>query len=65
MRRPGEISLPVAAMRLRVSYHVAYGLVLTGKLEARLENGRWYVSETSVDAEAVARGVAAATSSAA
>lgn len=66
MRKPGEISLPAAALRLKVSYQVAYSLILTGKVEARLENGRWYVSEASVQAEAVNRGVEdVATSSAA
>jgi hypothetical protein len=44
-----EVSLPIAAMRLRVSGEVARRMVLRGELEGRLEEGRWRVAVASVE----------------
>jgi hypothetical protein len=48
-RQIEEVSLAQAAQRLGVSWHRAYRLALTGKLEARLIAGRWLVTSASVD----------------
>ena len=38
-----RVDLVEAATRLRVAYHAAYRLVLTGGLRAERRNGRWLV----------------------
>ncbi len=37
------VDLVEAARRLRVAYHVAHRLVLTGRLKGDRKNGRWKV----------------------
>lgn len=43
------ISLPQAASRLGWSWGRTYNAALSHRLEARQSQGRWLVSETSVD----------------
>ncbi len=45
---PKTIALADAAHRLRISWHLAYRYVLTGRLDARKVGGRWLVTEVSV-----------------
>ena len=41
-----EVTLVTAAARLRVSWHTAYRLVLTGELEGRQDQGRRLCAQT-------------------
>ncbi len=43
-----EVTLTQAAARLKISYHHALRLVLTGRLEGEQVNGRWVVDLRSV-----------------
>lgn len=52
-----EMGLPRAAQELRLSWHAAYALVLTGRLTGRNVNGRWKVTAASVYEEKVRRGL--------
>ena len=49
------VPLTVAALRLEVSGEVARRLTLKRQLTGRLEDGRWQVLESSIDALAQAR----------
>ena len=42
------IPLPHAAIRLRVSWAMAYRLLLGGELQGEQRRGRWYVKEEDV-----------------
>jgi hypothetical protein len=44
-----RIDLVSAAARLRISWHTAYRLVLTGVLDGERLGGRWYVDPRSVE----------------
>lgn len=47
---PGMVALPLVAQRLRLTYHAALKLVLTGKLEGEKVGGtRWFVTARSLD----------------
>ena len=43
------VDLVEAAARLRISYHAAYRLVLTGRLKAERRNGRWLVDREDLE----------------
>ncbi len=43
-----EVDLVEAAARLRVPWHTAHRLVLTGRLEGERRNGRWRVVVASI-----------------
>ena len=50
MSAPKEVSLPVAAFKLGVSYEVAKRRLFTGELEGRQDhNGKWLVDVASVE----------------
>ena len=44
-----EVTLVSAAAHLRVSWHTAYRLVLTGALRGQQRKGRWYVEQADVE----------------
>lgn len=44
-----RVDLVEAATRLRIAYHVAYRLVLTGGLRAERRNGRWFVDRQDLE----------------
>jgi excisionase family DNA binding protein len=48
-KKENEISAIQAARILGVGLDYLYGLIWTGKLEARKEGNRWRVSASSVD----------------
>ena len=48
MLEKGETTLSDAAQRLGISWARAWRLVLTGELEGRKRQGRWYVSERTL-----------------
>ena len=48
MSKNGEITLSDAAQRLGISWARAWRLLLTGELEGRKSQGRWYVSERTL-----------------
>ena len=49
MNRLGEVDLVEAAHRLRVAWHVAYRMVLTGELEGERHEGHWYVDAADLE----------------
>lgn len=50
MSAPKEVSLPVAAFKLGVSYERAKRRLFTGELEGRQDhNGKWLVDLSSVE----------------
>ena len=44
----GFITLPTAAVRLKLAYSAAYDLVMKGEIEATQLYGRWFVREADV-----------------
>lgn len=44
----GKESLTLAAQQLRISYERARRLLLCGRLDGNLEDGRWFVTAESV-----------------
>jgi excisionase family DNA binding protein len=56
MKQEKEISAIEAARRLGVGLDYLYGLLWTGKLEARKVNKQWRVSVESVEARLKMRG---------
>lgn len=56
MKQAKEISAIEAARRLGVGLDYLYGLLWTGKLEARKFNKQWRVSVESVEARLKQRG---------
>ena len=48
-----------AAARLKVSYHHALRLVLTGRLEGEQVNGRWVVNVQSIEKIEIRQGTPA------
>lgn len=44
-----ELDLVEAAARLRVAYHTAHRLVLTGKLKGWRLDGRWFVDACDLE----------------
>ncbi|MCH7800105.1 MAG: helix-turn-helix domain-containing protein [Chloroflexi bacterium] len=44
-----EVTLVSAAAHLRVSWHTAYRLMLTGALPGQQRKGRWYVVQADVE----------------
>lgn len=44
-----EIPLPEAALRLGISWQIAWRLVLRGDLKARKKDGRWLVEKSDVE----------------
>ena len=61
MANNDEVALSDAAFRLKISYHRAWRRLLSGELQGRKIDGRWYVREGDLpsrdaeDAEALAR----------
>jgi hypothetical protein len=53
-----SVDLVEAAARLRVPYHTAHRLVLTGRLNGRRLNGRWAVDPVDLDRLVGERGLA-------
>jgi hypothetical protein len=52
----GEMPLPRAAVRLRLTWAQAFNALLAGRLDGRqAENGRWWVSSSSVERLAAQR----------
>lgn len=43
------VPLSTAARRLRLSWASAYRLILMGQLDGQLINGRWQISQESLD----------------
>ena len=43
------VSLPDAAVRLRLSWSQAYGALLSGRLNGERRGNRWFVTEGSVE----------------
>ncbi len=48
-RAATEVSLPLAAQRLRVSGEIARRMLLRGELQGRQVGGRWLVAVNSID----------------
>jgi hypothetical protein len=49
MRSVRELDLPLAAARLRIPWHAAHRLVLTGKLRGERRDGRWFVDAVDLE----------------
>jgi hypothetical protein len=49
MESTSQVTLPVAALELGVSWGVAWRLALRGELEASKIGGRWMVTRRSVE----------------
>ena len=49
MTNDQKIPLADAALRLRVSWHTAYRMLLQGELEGERAGNRWLVSRASIE----------------
>ena len=49
MDRLEQVDLVGAAQRLRVAWHVAYRMVLTGALKGERRDGHWFVDATDLE----------------
>ena len=45
---PKTVTLPQAAMRLRVPWYRAYNMLLQGELKGVQKRGRWYIFESDL-----------------